>query len=41
MKSRRSGDLEIGLDKGDHSRAELDGGRLLLLQDSLRIWGIE
>jgi hypothetical protein len=32
-----AGDLEIGLKKGDRSRVELDGGRLLLLQDSLRI----
>jgi hypothetical protein len=32
-----AGDLEIGLKSGDHSYVELDGGQLLLLQDSLRI----
>jgi pectate lyase len=32
-----AGDLEVGLKQGDHAHVELDGGRLLLLQDSLRI----
>jgi hypothetical protein len=32
-----AGDLEVGLKTGDHARVELAGGRLLLLQDSLRI----
>lgn len=32
-----AGDLEVGLNAGDHARVELDGGQLLLLQDSLRI----
>ena len=32
-----AGDLEVGLKAGDHARVELDGGQLLLLQDSLRV----
>jgi hypothetical protein len=32
-----AGDLEVGLDRGDHARVELNGGKLLLLQDSLRV----
>jgi pectate lyase len=32
-----AGDLEVGLKKGDRARVELDGGQLILLQDSLRI----
>src|ERR1017187_9888743 len=32
-----AGDLEVGMKKGDRARVELDGGQLLLLQDSLRI----
>ena len=32
-----AGDLEIGLKSGDDARVVLDGGRLLLLQDSLRV----
>ena len=31
------GNLEIGLNRGDHARVELNGGRMLLLQDSLRL----
>ena len=31
------GDLEIGLEQGDHARVEVDGGQLILMQDSLRI----
>jgi hypothetical protein len=31
------GDLEVGLKSGDHASVELDGGQVLLLQDSLRI----
>ena len=30
-------DLEIGLNSTDHARAELDGGQLILIQDSLRV----
>lgn len=30
-------DLEIGLSSSDHARAELDGGQLILIQDSLRV----
>jgi hypothetical protein len=30
-------DLEIGLDHGDRSRVEVDGGQLVLMQDSLRV----
>jgi hypothetical protein len=32
-----AGDLEIGLNAGDHSRVTVDGGELVLVQDSLRI----
>jgi hypothetical protein len=32
-----AGDLEIGLESADHARVVLDGGQLLLLQDSLRV----
>jgi pectate lyase len=32
-----AGDLEVGLKSGDHARVILDGGKLLLLQDSLRV----
>ena len=32
-----AGDLEVGLKRGDRARVVLDGGQLLLLQDSLRI----
>ena len=32
-----AGDLEVGMKKGDRARVELDGGQLVLLQDSLRI----
>jgi hypothetical protein len=32
-----AGDLEIGLRRDDHARVVLDGGQLLLLQDSLRV----
>jgi pectate lyase len=32
-----AGDLEIGFAVGDHSRVEVDGGQLILMQDSLRI----
>ena len=31
------GNLEIGLNYRDHARVEVDGGRLVLLQDSLRV----
>ncbi|MBI1839373.1 MAG: hypothetical protein HYR88_00780 [Verrucomicrobia bacterium] len=31
------GDLEIGMERGDDARVVLDGGQLLLLQDSLRV----
>jgi hypothetical protein len=31
------GDLEIGLKQGDRARVEVDGGQLVLMQDSLRI----
>ncbi len=31
------GNLEIGLNSRDHARVEVDGGRLVLMQDSLRI----
>jgi hypothetical protein len=30
-------DLEIGFDSGDHSQVEVDGGQLILMQDSLRV----
>ena len=30
-------DLEVGCNRGDHVRVEVDGGRMVLLQDSLRI----
>ncbi|HEY3855458.1 MAG TPA: hypothetical protein VGO67_13790 [Verrucomicrobiae bacterium] len=30
-------DLEVGLDGGDRSRVEVDGGQLVLMQDSLRV----
>src|SRR5271170_3126801 len=30
-------DLEIGFNSGDHSRVEVDGGQLILMQDSLRV----
>ncbi|HEY4231946.1 MAG TPA: hypothetical protein VGM76_00840 [Lacipirellulaceae bacterium] len=32
-----AGDLEVGLHAGDHSRVEIDGGQLILMQDSLRL----
>jgi len=32
-----AGQLEVGINPGDHSSVELDGGQLLLRQDSLRI----
>lgn len=32
-----AGDLEIGCNRGDQARVEVDGGRVVLLQDSLRI----
>jgi len=32
-----AGDLEVGLKRGDHARVVLDGGQLLVLQDSLRV----
>ncbi len=32
-----AGDLEVGLKQGDHARVELNGGQLILMQDSLRI----
>ncbi len=31
------GDLEIALESADHARVEVDGGNLVLMQDSLRI----
>ncbi len=31
------GDLEIALESADHARVEVDGGKLVLMQDSLRI----
>jgi pectate lyase len=31
------GDLEVGLNSGDRARVESDGGRLVLMQDSLRV----
>lgn len=31
------GDLEVGCNRGDRARVEVDGGRLILLQDSLRL----
>jgi hypothetical protein len=30
-------DLEIGFNSGDHARVEVDGGQLILMQDSLRV----
>jgi len=30
-------DLEIGFDSGDRARVEVDGGQLILMQDSLRV----
>jgi hypothetical protein len=32
-----AGDLEIGLNGKDHARVEVNGGRMVLLQDSLRL----
>jgi hypothetical protein len=32
-----AGDLEVGLDAQDHARVEVDGGQLILMQDSLRV----
>jgi hypothetical protein len=32
-----AGDLELGLNRGDRVRVEVDGGRLILQQDSLRL----
>ena len=32
-----AGDLNIGIRRGDHSRVELDGGALILMQDSLHV----
>ena len=32
-----AGDLEIGLQGGDEARVEVDGGQLILMQDSLRL----
>jgi hypothetical protein len=32
-----AGDLEVGLERGDHARVEINGGKLVLVQDSLRI----
>jgi hypothetical protein len=32
-----AGDLEIGLHAGDRARVEVDGGNLVLMQDSLRV----
>ena len=32
-----AGDLQIGLNSGDRSRVEVNGGQLILLQDSLRV----
>jgi len=31
------GDLEIGFNTADHSRVEVDGGQLIVMQDSLRV----
>ena len=31
------GDLEIGFNAGDHARVEVDGGQLIVMQDSLRV----
>src|SRR5947207_8812878 len=31
------GNLEVGLNTGDHARVEVDGGQLILVQDSLRL----
>jgi pectate lyase len=32
-----AGDLEVGLDKGDRASVIVDGGQLILMQDSLRV----
>lgn len=32
-----AGDLEVGFDATDHARVEVDGGQLILMQDSLRV----
>ena len=32
-----AGDLEVGLRKSDRARVEVDGGQLILMQDSLRV----
>ena len=32
-----AGDLEVGFNSGDRSHVEVDGGQLILLQDSLRV----
>jgi hypothetical protein len=32
-----AGDLEIGFNNGDRARVEVDGGQLILMQDSLRV----
>lgn len=32
-----AGDLEVGFNPGDHARVEVDGGQLLIMQDSLRV----
>jgi hypothetical protein len=32
-----AGDLEVGFNAGDHSCVEVDGGELLIMQDSLRV----
>src|SRR5437879_4215659 len=32
-----TGDLQIGVYSGDHSRVEVDGGQLVLMQDSLHV----
>jgi hypothetical protein len=32
-----AGDLEVGFDRGDHARVEVDGGELIVMQDSLRV----
>ena len=32
-----TGDLEVGLNTGDHARVDVDGGQLILFQDSLRL----
>ncbi len=32
-----AGDLEIGLNTGDRARVQVDGGKLILMQDSLRV----